>query len=468
MFFHNLLFVKGNIGAVTGQELPQADQNRYLRFSISNMTNRILILFLLLQVFLVSNGQPSPAPVKLVDVVLAPDHPDWNYKLSEPGTVNVTVLRYGIPVKNVPITFEAGPELFPADQKGKLMLENGTGKISAGTAASPGFRQLTVKAEVNGRTYTGEVKLGFAPEKILPTVAMPAGFNQFWTAALAENAKVPMDARVTPQPQRSTPDVDVYLVNLQNFRRGQRLYGYLCKPKAAGKFPVLLEPPGAGIKRISPNTALASRGFIVFTTEIHGISPEVDAETYANISSSFGDYPTIGLDDKDTYYYKKVYLGCVRAIDYLCGLPEFDGKNVLVTGGSQGGALTIVTAALDKRVTAIAAFYPALSDHTGYLSGRAGGWPHLLRGSNALLNNSAGKLSTLQYYDVVNFARSLTVPGFYSWGYNDNTTPPTSVFAAVNTIRSPKTIVITPISAHWRFGETNEESISWLKSQVRK
>ncbi len=60
-------------------------------------------------------------------------------------------------------------------------------------------------------------------------------------------------------------------------------------------------------------------------------------------------------------------------------LPEFNGTDVAVTGGSQGGALTIVTAGLDNRIKYMAALYPALCDHTGYLNKRAGGWPHYFR-----------------------------------------------------------------------------------------
>jgi cephalosporin-C deacetylase-like acetyl esterase len=140
----------------------------------------------------------------------------------------------------------------------------------------------------------------------------------------------------------------------------------------------------------------------------------------------------------------------------------------VVTGGSQGGALSIVTAGLDKRVTCLAAFYPALCDITGYLHGRAGGWPHMLNKGNQPVNNTPEKLKTISYYDVVNFAKQVTVPGFYSWGYNDNTCPPTSVFAAINSVKAPKTIVITPITGHWRFEETNQESLEWLKKQLVK
>ena len=73
---------------------------------------------------------------------------------------------------------------------------------------------------------------------------------------------------------------------------------------------------------------------------------------------------------------------------------------------------------------------------------------------------------TLAYYDVANFAQKIKVPGFYSYGYNDNTCPPTTVTAALNLLTVPKTIVVTPVSAHWRFEETNRKSIEWMKKRI--
>ena len=413
-------------------------------------------------------AQNSPAPIRLIEFVLTPDAKDWNYKVNEDASVQVSIFRYGVPMDDVTIHYEVGPEMLPADKKGSMVLKKGQGIIAVGTSRQPGFRQLLVRTEYKGRTYSSMVKLAYSPEKIEPTVALPGDFAAFWQNAKAEAAKVPMDALLTPLPQYSTTTVDVYLVNLQNYKKGQRLYGYLCKPKAAGKYPVLFSPPGAGVKSMQPFTSYAEQGFISLTIEIHGISPLLDTETYRDISRAIGDYWQDRLDEKDNYYYKSVYLGCMRSIDYLCSLPEWDGKNVVATGGSQGGALSMVTAALDKRVTCLAAFYPALSDMTGYLHGRAGGWPHLLNARYQPVNNTPEKLKTVSYYDVVNFARQITVPGFYSWGYNDNTCPPTSVFAAVNSVKAPKTISITPITGHWRFEETNQESFDWIKSQLKK
>ncbi|MFT2010007.1 acetylxylan esterase [Pontibacter sp. 13R65] len=420
-------------------------------------------LLLLLQ----AEAQNSPAPLKLVDILLTPDSKDWIYAVNQQASVEVTVLQYGVPQEGAQISFEVGPELLPPDKKGELTLRKGSGKLSVGTSKEPGFRQLVVKTEINGKTYSNTVKLAFSPEKIMPTVPMPADFAAFWEKAKAEAATVPLDPQYTHLPAYSTATIDVYLVSLQSFQKGKRLYGYLSKPKAPGKYPVLFSPPGAGIKPMNPQTGFAEQGFISFTTEIHGLSPQLDSDTYKSISTAFGDYWLNKLDDKDNYYYKGVYLGCVRAIDFLSSLPEFDGKNIVVTGGSQGGALAIVTAGLDKRVTALAAFYPALSDMTGYLHGRAGGWPHLLAPRQQHTNNTPVKLNTISYYDVVNFAKQLTVPGFYSWGYNDNTCPPTSVYAAINAVKASKTIVITPISGHWRFEETNQQSLEWLKKQLK-
>ena len=67
-------------------------------------------------------------------------------------------------------------------------------------------------------------------------------------------------------------------------------------------------------------------------------------------ASTLYQYYNYNLDNKDRYYFKRVYLGCVRANDFLASLPQFDGVNLAVTGGSQGGALSIVTAGLDARV----------------------------------------------------------------------------------------------------------------------
>lgn len=408
-------------------------------------------------------AQNTPAPIKLVDILLAANHPDWNYKLNEDATIKISVLRYGSPVENIEIEYQYGPEQLAPEKKGTLQLNNGVGEINIGTMKVPGFRQLKIQTKIDGYIYKNEIKAAYAPFEIKPTVNFPKDFEAFWEKAKAENSKIPMDAVVTHKPELSTATVDVYLVRLQNYKLGQYFYGYLSKPKDNKKHPVLFNPPGAGVKKIVPLPSFADQGFISFTTEIHGVSPEITETDFQEMRKKLGDYWAINLSDKDNYYYKSVYLGCVRAIDFLTSLPEFDQKNVVVTGGSQGGALTMVTAGIDERVNYIAAFYPALCDNSGYLYKRAGGWPSMF--SDKYQNNSPEKIKTMEYYDVVNFAKKIKAAGFYSAGYNDNTCPPSSTLAAFNSVNAVKEIVITPISAHWRFKETDDKSIKWLQEK---
>ena len=197
-----------------------------------------------------------------------------------------------------------------------------------------------------------------------------------------------------------------------------RFYGILCEPKAEGKYPALLNVPGAGVRAYRGLVSLAEQGIITLQVGIHGLPVILDQSVYDSLGrGALNGYWTYGLDNRDRYYYKRVYLGCLRGNDFLVSHPKFDGKNLGVTGGSQGGALSIVVAGLDPRVTALAAYYPALCDLTGYLKNRAGGWPHMFRPDGEGSHRSPDKIRTSYYYDVVNFARRVKAPGLYLWGF---------------------------------------------------
>ncbi|WP_337043394.1 acetylxylan esterase [Emticicia sp. 17c] len=400
---------------------------------------------------------------RLIKVIVAPEHDDWTYKLGEPVKFAVTVLKYGNPLKNVKIVYQIGPEKFET-RKDSTILKEGIIKLDAGTMNTPGFLRCTVIAKVDGKEYRNLATAAFEPEKIQPAVEMPADFVQFWDKAKADLAKVPMDAQMTLLPERCTETVNVYHLSLQNYREGGtvRLYGILCVPKKEGKYPALLRVPGAGVRPYGGDIKTAEKGIITLEIGIHGIPVTMEPYVYTNLGAGpLNAYWTYNLDNRDLYYYKRVYLGCVRANDFLAGLPQFDGKNLAVTGGSQGGALSIVTAGLDPRVKWTAPIYPALADMVGYLKGRAGGWPHIFD-KNSPHNNTEAKIKTAAYYDVVNFAKQVKIPCYYSMGFNDETCPPTSMWAVYNVINSPKTLKLYQETGHWTFPEENENVMNWL------
>lgn len=405
--------------------------------------------------------------------VTEPDHCDWIYHTGEQAKIEVRLYQYGMPQDGIKVNYELADDLMPADSHGSVTLQNGRAFIKAGTMKKPGFRDCRLTAHLQGKTYRHHIKVGFSPEQIRPYTQKPDDFETFWEENMKEAAAFPLSYTMSPVKELCTEKADCYLVKLQLNRKGQAIYGYLFRPKGATSksCPVVLCPPGAGIKTIKNplrHAFYAEQGFIRFEFEIHGLNPTWSEEMFQEISRAFNGaengYLTYGLDNRDNYYMKRVYLACIRCIDFLTALPEWDEKNVIVQGASQGGALALVTAALDKRVTLCAASHPALSDMAAYRAGRADGYPHF---SKIKGMDTPEKRKTMAYYDVVNFARQVTVPVFLTWGFNDNTCPPTTSYAVYNTLACPKETLITPVNEHWTSDETERAILKWIEKNLQ-
>lgn len=444
--------------------------------------NKLKTIFLLLAFILamnmsgVQNIKAENYPYKSDYLWLTvPDHADWLYQTGENAKVEVSFCKYGIP-RDGELKYSIGNDMLQPDKHGSVKLKNGRAVINMGTKKTPGFRDMKLSVSLDGKTYEHHIKVGFSVDKIKPYTQEPQDFRSFWQKNVEELKQVPMSYTKELYKDYCTDKIDCYLVKLQIDKMGHSMYGFLFYPKNAqpGKHPVVLCPPGAGIKTIKDpmrNKYYAENGFVRFEVEIHGLDPRISSETFGEISRAFNDrnggYLANGLENKDIYYMKHVYVGLVRCIDFLTSLPEWDGKNVAVQGGSQGGALAIIAAGLDSRVTQCVANHPALSDMAGYAAkGGTGGYPHFCRQPQILSNKDC--LNTLAYFDVVNFARYVKAPTYLTWGYNDVTCPPTTSYAVWNTLKCTKESLLTPINEHWTSTETNRGQMEWIKAHLLK
>lgn len=444
--------------------------------------NKLKTIFLLLAFILamnmsgVQNIKAENYPYKSDYLWLTvPDHADWLYQTGENAKVEVSFCKYGIP-RDGELKYSIGNDMLQPDKHGSVKLKNGRAVINMGTKKTPGFRDMKLSVSLDGKTYEHHIKVGFSVDKIKPYTQEPQDFRSFWLKNVEELKQVPMSYTKELYKDYCTDKIDCYLVKLQIDKMGHSMYGFLFYPKNAqpGKHPVVLCPPGAGIKTIKDpmrNKYYAENGFVRFEVEIHGLDPRISSETFGEISRAFNDrnggYLANGLENKDIYYMKHVYVGLVRCIDFLTSLPEWDGKNVAVQGGSQGGALAIIAAGLDSRVTQCVANHPALSDMAGYAAkGGTGGYPHFCRQPQILSNKDC--LNTLAYFDVVNFARYVKAPTYLTWGYNDVTCPPTTSYAVWNTLKCTKESLLTPINEHWTTTETNRGQMEWIKAHLLK
>ena len=141
-----------------------------------------------------------------------------------------------------------------------------------------------------------------------------------------------------------------------------------------------------------------------------------------------------------------MYLSCYRCAEYLANHPEWDGKTLVVMGGSQGGQQSLVTAGLHPAVTAALAIVPAGCDMLGPDIGRRGGWPQWYSITDG--KDEAAVHEASRYFDVANFVPRITCPVLIGIGLLDQTCPPEGIFAAANQIRSHREVILMPKGAH--------------------
>lgn len=366
-----------------------------------------------------------------ITVTVTPDHKDWTYRTGEQVKFTVSVMRSGTLVDGAEVSYELGPEMYPAET-GNLTLRDGRATVS-GKLQQPGFLRLKATAHVGGKEYAGMCTAAVSPELLKPFAEKPADFETFWAKALEEARWTALEPTFEFLPERSTPKVNTYHVSFQNDRWGRRVYGILNVPVQPGRYPALLRVPGAGVRPYTGEQWTAAKGVIVLEIGIHGIPVTKEQAYYDQLfTAALADYWQHSLNDRNKNYYRHVVTGAVRAVDFIAALghdfqamgsgAEWDGRNLGVTGSSQGGFLSLALAALDRRVSCYGAVHAAMCDHVASLHKVACGWPHYWYGVE---QPDPREVSESAYYDGVNFARCITQPGWFSFGYNDDVVPPT-------------------------------------------
>ena len=301
-------------------------------------------------------------------VTVIPDHQDWNYTIGEKAKFIVNVRKSGTLLNQVKVSYEAGPVMYP-DVKKNAILKDGT-MAWTGEMKTPGFYRLKVTAHVDGRDYEGLCTAAFSPERIKPFAQEPKDFDAFWKKTLDEARQNDLNPTKVLLPERCTKDKNVFEISFVNNRSDSRMYGILSIPVKTGKYPALLRVPGAGVRPYGGDTYTAPSNCIVLEIGVHGIPVTMQQKVYDNLlNGALDGYWDTNLENRDKNAYKRIVTGAVRAVDYISSLSEWDGKTIGVTGASQGGFLSLAVAALDKRITFLAAVHDAMCDYEAELHG---------------------------------------------------------------------------------------------------
>lgn len=323
------------------------------------------------------------------------------------------------------------------------------------TLDRPGFLLFTATTTgSDGKPLKAEAAAAFSPESIAPSLPAPDDFDAFWAAQKKTLAAVPLEPVLTPVPLPAASDADLeaFDVTVATGETEPPVSGYLALPKnaAAKSLPAVLWVHGAGVRGSSLPAALAGArdGFLSMDINAHGLPNGRPEDYYKKIAN--GDlktYRTDGNTSRETVYFRGMFVRLQRALDFLASRPEWNGRVLAVVGHSQGGYQALVAGGLDPRVTFIGSGVPAGCDHTGMKADRISGWPRLVA-TTASGTPNAASLEASRYVDAVNFASRCKAVAIVSVGFIDRTCPPTSVYAAYNALKGPKTILNRPAMGH--------------------
>jgi len=378
-----------------------------------------------------------------LSLVCTTDKPQALYKAGEKMVFSVTLLDEGKPVdgKNLKWT-RTGDD--GKSEKGTAVSSGSTPLSIATSMGTPGFVRIEVEAvdDQNKPILGAQNKpvrfdggAGVEIEKLI-SIPEPTDFDAFWAKQKARLAAVPVKFTKVEVPS-TDPHYKVYDVKV-DCPGGKPVSGYLTMPNDAApkSLPAMVGFAGYGVSSAKPYPAYK---MISFAINAHGIENGKEPEYYKALLD--GELKRYGLNGEDyknpeNAYLNGMMLRVMRALEFVKEQPEWNGKDLTASGGSQGGFQSIAAAALDKDVTKCNVNAPWFCDLGGVKLGRlrSGLRPDWVDG--------------IGYYDAVNMAKRIHCETTISLGLGDYTCPPSGICVLYNNIKAPKKLTFTQGGTH--------------------
>ena len=292
-------------------------------------------------------------------------------------------------------------------------------------------------------------------------VTGPDDFDAFWAATLDELRRIPLAPQLAADPLRSTAEAAVYRAGYASLG-GLEIFAWYSVPAAgAGPFPAILHLPG-----YKSEPALrrdwAGQGVAALSVAVRGKLP-----SSAQFNPGYPGLLTEGLESRETYSYRGVIADCVRGVDFLLSRPEIDAGRIYACGSSQGGGLTLITAALRPEIRAGVAGYPFLCCFPESMRLlRSYPYDELSCYRRAHPDRAAQMLETLRYFDAVNFAPRIQCPMAVGLALDDEVCPPETGYAAYRRLGGEKELWLFPDSGHGNAHEYPARERRWLQQRI--
>ncbi len=268
-----------------------------------------------------------------------------------------------------------------------------------------------------------------------PDIRVEPDMKAFWDDTLKQLREIPLEPEIK-RVFEDHPKLEIYEVSYKSWG-GKRVYAGLFIPKGA-KLPlpvVVGSHPSAtdfkiqkgkdGLYGSKIDQDLRFVTILPFLRNKPGEDPGFNMPWWGPIQS------------RDDYIARAWYCHMVRALDYLATRPELaDMDRVVAKGGSQGGALALITAALDDRVDYCLADCPSNCQ------------PHEILNCYGSFGPSKGVAPAgvtveemeriLSYYNPVNFCPWIKCPAYVGSNIGDLTVHSMGPLAAYHNLTGLK------------------------------
>ncbi len=326
----------------------------------------------------------------------------------------------------------------------------------------PGFYNISLilKSDMDNKRY--DFAIGVRPEEIVSPLDRADDFDDYWERARRELDAVSPQFKLIRQDDYCTDTREVYLLEMRSL--GNILVrGWYMRPVKQGVYPAILHVQGYSSGKV-PGNLYQGDDMVSLALNVRGHGNSCD-----HVDPGFPGYILYNVDDRETYIYRGAYMDCIRAVDFLYSRAEVDTSRVAVEGGSQGGALSFATAALDnERIDLCAPHVPFLSDFRDYF--KVASWPsgeffEYFNQHPEIPQDSIYK--NLSYIDIKNLAPWIKSPVFMAIGLMDKTCPPHINYAAYNQLSVPKEYLVYPKAGHGLPGVYNTVMMEFIRKQFK-
>ncbi len=282
----------------------------------------------------------------------------------------------------------------------------------------------------------------------------PDDFDQYWDSALAEMRALDDQLELIPA-DFTCSFADCFHLYFTGVG-GARIHAKFVRPRQkATKHPAILI--FHGYTGASPDwvelLAFPAQGFVVAAMDCRGQGGRSE-DVGGHKGTTHSGQIIRGLDGPpENLLFRHIFLDTAQLARILMVMPEVDETRVGVTGGSQGGGLTLACAALEPRIRRAAPSFPFLCDYQRVweMDQAKDAYEELktyFRHHDPLHQREGEIFRKLGYIDVQHLAPRIRAEVLMGVGLMDTICPPSTQFAAYNKITSAKSLAVYPDFGH--------------------